>query len=82
MRAYETLTKREKFDNWINYGNPEGSMVSKSFEIALPSFLTDPKNQLYVLAGLFVCIIIVPALVIYNTKETELTGAEVHEETL
>lgn len=56
-------------------------MVSKSFEIALPSFLTDEKNQLYVLAFLFVCIIIVPAIIIFNTSEKEDDGIEVHAET-
>jgi curved DNA-binding protein CbpA len=71
VRAYETLTERTKFDNWINYGNPEGSMVSKSFSIAMPAFMSDPKNQIYILAGCFLIIIIVPAVVIFNTRESD-----------
>ena len=26
VRAYETLTEDDKFNNWIEYGNPEGSL--------------------------------------------------------
>lgn len=43
--------------------------------------MKDEKNQLYVLAGLFVCVIVVPAVVIYNVKEQEDTGIDVHPET-
>ena len=41
VRAYETLTDREKFDNWINYGNPEGSSLARSIDFAMPSWLLD-----------------------------------------
>lgn len=27
VRSYETLTNKEKFNNWIEYGNPDGSMT-------------------------------------------------------
>ena len=27
-RGYETLTTEEKFDNWMKYGNPDGSSFS------------------------------------------------------
>lgn len=27
VRAYETLTQKEKFDNWISFGNPDGSVA-------------------------------------------------------
>ena len=28
VKAYETLSKKEKFDNWMNFGNPDGSLIS------------------------------------------------------
>ena len=41
VRAYETLTEREKFDNWIHFGNPEGSSLARSIDFAMPSFFMD-----------------------------------------
>ena len=39
VRAYECLTSEEKFNNWVEYGNPEGSLASKALEVAIPSWL-------------------------------------------
>ena len=39
VKAYETLTDKSKYDNWIKYGNPDGSLAMKAIEIALPSIL-------------------------------------------
>lgn len=27
QKAYECLTDKTKFDNWITYGNPDGSIL-------------------------------------------------------
>ena len=43
-RAHEALTNKEKFDNWIAWGNPEGSLMAQSINVALPSFLMEPEN--------------------------------------
>lgn len=49
VKAYETLTKQEKFDNWIKYGDPDGSKSIQAFELALPKWLLDEdfRPQLY-----------------------------------
>ena len=44
VRAYETLTKDDKFNNWVEYGDPEGSLMSQSFDVALPSWMMEEKN--------------------------------------
>jgi preprotein translocase subunit Sec63 len=41
QKAYGCLTDRTKFDNWITYGNPDGSLLRQSVDIAMPSWLTD-----------------------------------------
>ena len=63
-RAHEALTNKEKFDNWIQWGNPEGSLMSQSVNIALPSWLMEPENQLYVLLGFFFMFVCVPMFVL------------------
>lgn len=44
VKAYETLTKDEKFNNWIEYGDPEGSIMRQSFDVALPSWMMEEDN--------------------------------------
>ena len=44
VRAYETLTKEEKFNNWMEYGDPEGSLMRQSFDVAIPSWMMEEKN--------------------------------------
>jgi len=39
VKAYHTLTKRENFDNWVKFGDPDGLRSLKALEIALPAFL-------------------------------------------
>ena len=43
-KAYECLTHEGKFNNWVEYGNPDGSLVRQSIDIAVPSWMFDPKN--------------------------------------
>ena len=39
VKAYETLTKQEKYDNYVKYGDPDGSVAVKALELALPTWL-------------------------------------------
>ena len=72
-RAHVTLTNSEKFDNWMKYGNPEGSLMSQSINIAMPSWLMEPENQLYVLLGFFFVFVCIPLFVISQTKQDSKT---------
>lgn len=43
VNAYETLSKdRTKYDNWRQYGHPDGAMSIKVVELMLPTFFLDP----------------------------------------
>jgi preprotein translocase subunit Sec63 len=49
VKAYKTLTVKENFDNWIAFGDPDGSRSLKALEIALPAFIgsEEMKPTLY-----------------------------------
>lgn len=64
MRAYECLTDQVKFDNYLKFGNPEGSILAKTIDLAMPSWVMKQENQLYVLVGFFASFVIVPMLII------------------
>jgi len=49
VRAYKTLTDEIAFKNWIDYGNPDGQLDTK-WGIALPKWLVEEGNHMYVLA--------------------------------
>ena len=70
QKAYDCLTDRTKFDNWITYGNPDGSLLRQSIDIAMPSWLTDENNQITVLLGFFLTFIMIPVAVISKLKDT------------
>jgi preprotein translocase subunit Sec63 len=72
VKAYETLTNEDKFQNWLDYGDPEGSLVSQSIDIALPSWVMDPENQAYVLGGFFFCIILIPIGILRQLNDTSV----------
>ena len=69
VRAYETLTKEEKFNNWMEYGDPEGSLMRQSFDVAIPSWMMEEKNQIYILVFIFVLFVIIPIIAISSTKD-------------
>lgn len=48
VKAHETLTDENSFENYQKYGNPDGQLVTK-FGIALPSWIVAEENHLYVL---------------------------------
>jgi len=64
VRAYECLTDNEKYKNWVEYGNPEGSLLSKTIDLAVPSFFLKEENQLYVLVIFFASFVIIPMAII------------------
>ena len=43
-KSYECLTDSTKFLNWKEYGNPDGSVVSQTLDLALPSWMFDQEN--------------------------------------
>lgn len=45
VKAYKTLTVKENFDNWIKFGDPDGSRTLKALEIALPTFLASEEMR-------------------------------------
>lgn len=49
-KAYEALTDEEAKKNWEEYGNPDGPQAT-TFGIALPSWIVDKKNSMWVLAA-------------------------------
>ncbi|OAF69917.1 Translocation protein sec63 [Intoshia linei] len=47
-KAYKALTKKSDRENWAEYGNPDGPGVM-TFGVALPKWLIDANNEVYVL---------------------------------
>ena len=72
-KAYETLTNETKFQNWLEFGSPDGPLSSRAFDfdIAMPSWLLNKKNQLYLLFGCFVVIILGPIIAIARVDSTK-----------
>ena len=83
MRAHECLTDNEKYKNWVEYGNPEGSLLSKTIDLAVPSFFLKEENQLYVLVIFFASFVIIPMAIISQTKGNDPIDLlnEIHEDT-
>lgn len=63
VKAFKSLTDNETRKNWEEYGNPDGPGVT-NFGIALPKWMVDDKNSIFVL-GVYVVIfmIIMPTVV-------------------
>ena len=45
--VFYRLTNEEAKENWEKYGNPDGPQAA-SFGIALPSWIVDKRNSLWV----------------------------------
>ncbi|XP_063984202.1 translocation protein SEC63 homolog isoform X2 [Diachasmimorpha longicaudata] len=56
-KAYQALTDDEARSNWEKYGNPDGP-GAMSFGIALPSWIVEKKNSVWVL-GLYAMVFMV-----------------------
>lgn len=57
VKAYKTLTVKESFDNWIKYGDPDGSRTLRALEVALPAWLASEEMRPTLYMGLF-CMIV------------------------
>lgn len=54
--AYQALTDNESRKNWEKYGNPDGP-GAMSFGIALPSWIVEKENSVWVKIILYLLII-------------------------
>jgi len=62
-KAYEALTDDESRENWEKYGNPDGPQAA-SFGIALPAWIVEKQNSVWVLGlYLLVFIVVLPVIV-------------------
>lgn len=62
------LTDEESRENWEKYGNPDGPQAA-SFGIALPSWIVEKQNSVWVLGlYLLVFIIVLPVIVVSDTR--------------
>lgn len=66
MKAYETLTDETKYENYLLYGNPDGSLAVRAIEIALPSFLFNEEYKTLVISSFFICFICGPIIFVYS----------------
>ncbi|CAF2214773.1 unnamed protein product [Rotaria magnacalcarata] len=82
-KAYKTLTDEESKNNWKTYGNPDGPGVTH-FGIALPKWLVDHKNSLFVLliyTGVFM--IVLPVIIcIWWQKSARYAGDHILIDTI
>jgi len=52
------------YDNWIRFGNPEGSVAIQAVGLALPAWLLDPEWRTWLIcAGLCSSVIFVLSIV-------------------
>lgn len=82
-KAYKTLTDEEARENWIKYGNPDGPGVTH-FGIALPKWLVDHQNSIFVLliyAGIFM--IVLPVIIcVWWQKSARYSGDQILIDTI
>lgn len=62
-KAYQALTDDETKKNWEEYGNPDGPGVMQ-FGIALPSWIVDKQNSMWVLGAYMLAFIIILPIVV------------------
>jgi preprotein translocase subunit Sec63 len=67
-KSYECLTDETKYQNWKEYGNPDGSVVSQTLDLALPSWMFEEENQIIVLCLFLLFFVLFPLLIIANIK--------------
>ncbi|GJQ67590.1 hypothetical protein Trydic_g8396 [Trypoxylus dichotomus] len=64
-KAYQALTDEEARKNWEKYGNPDGP-GAMSFGIALPSWIVEKENSVWVL-GLYALVFMVALPIVVGT---------------
>jgi len=57
VKAHSTLTNKEKYNNYLTFGNPDGSMALQAIELAMPMWILDPEFRPTLLTGFFACLI-------------------------
>ncbi|CAH0556466.1 unnamed protein product [Brassicogethes aeneus] len=80
--AYRALTDEEARKNWEKYGNPDGPGAT-SFGIALPSWIVEKENSVWVL-GLYALVFMVALPIVVGTwwyRSIKFTGDQVLLET-
>ncbi|XP_056642666.1 translocation protein SEC63 homolog isoform X2 [Diorhabda sublineata] len=77
-KAYQALTDEEARRNWEKYGNPDGP-GAMSFGIALPSWIVEKENSVWVL-GLYALVFMVAMPIVVGTwwyRSIKYTGDQV-----
>ncbi|XP_066255294.1 translocation protein SEC63 homolog [Euwallacea similis] len=77
-KAYQALTDEESRRNWEKYGNPDGP-GAMSFGIALPSWIVEKENSVWVL-GLYALVFMVALPIVVGTwwyRSIKFTGDQV-----
>jgi len=74
VSAKETLTIRTKYDNWRQYGHPDGVMSVKVVELMLPEFLLDKSMQpmMIALVMLIIVAIVLASIITLNKSDNTL----------
>ncbi|KAK6187306.1 hypothetical protein SNE40_005367 [Patella caerulea] len=77
-KAYAALTDEESRNNWKEYGNPDGPGVTR-FGIALPKWIVERENSLWVLGvyGLVFMIILPVVVGIWWYRSIKYSGDQV-----
>lgn len=77
-KAYQALTDEEARRNWEKYGNPDGP-GAMSFGIALPSWIVEKENSIWVL-GLYALVFMVALPIVVGSwwyRSMKFTGDQV-----
>ena len=68
VKAYKTLTNKTAYENFLKYGNPDGSLAVEAMGFALPKWMMKEEYKNYVLGMIFVgiCVIVLSVLGVMN----------------
>jgi len=50
--AYQTLTKKKMYDNWMKFGDPKGSQATQAMGLAIPTWMFDEEWRVQLFMGL------------------------------
>ena len=78
-KAHAALTDEEAKENWEKYGNPDGPKAA-TFGIALPSWIVDKNNSIYVLGIYVACFMVILPIVVsmWWAKSNKTAGEKIH----